>query len=148
MYQASEAFSGSILGHSRAFLTQIEIGEKAIAAEISAILYTAAANPGDYVTIGGAVSAGVQITMKNVSATELNFDPEEITERFVRGDLSRNTEGSGLGLSIAQSLTQLQGGTFKLYLDGDLFKVCLSFPQKISPTALSAPEDSHSEAHS
>ncbi|MEI3173278.1 MAG: hypothetical protein V8S76_04190 [Lachnospiraceae bacterium] len=55
MYQASEAFSGSILGHSRAFLTQIEIGEKAIAAEISAILYTAAANPGDYVTIGGAV---------------------------------------------------------------------------------------------
>ena len=64
MYQASEAFSGSILGHSRAFLTQIEIGEKAIAAEISAILYTAAANPGDYVTIGGAVSAGVQITMK------------------------------------------------------------------------------------
>ena len=90
----------------------------------------------------------VIFTLKNISAQPLNIPAEELTERFIRGDVARNTEGSGLGLSIAQSLTQLQGGTFKLYLDGDLFKVCLSFPQKISPTALSAPEDLHSEAHS
>ena len=90
----------------------------------------------------------VIFTLKNISAQPLNIPAEELTERFIRGDVARNTEGSGLGLSIAQSLTQLQGGTFKLYLDGDLFKVCLSFPQKISPTVLSAPEDSHSEAHS
>lgn len=90
----------------------------------------------------------VIFTLKNISAQPLNIPAEELTERFIRGDVARNTEGSGLGLSIAQSLTQLQGGTFKLYLDGDLFKVCLSFPQKISPTALSAPEDPHSEAHS
>lgn len=82
---------------------------------------------------------------ENISAQPLNIPAEELTERFIRGDVARNTEGSGLGLSIAQSLTQLQGGTFKLYLDGDLFKVCLSFPQKISPTALSSPEDLHSK---
>ena len=90
----------------------------------------------------------VQLSLKNISAQPLNISADELTERFIRGDVARNTEGSGLGLSIAQSLTQLQGGTFKLYLDGDLFKVCLSFPLKISPTALSAPEDPHSEAHS
>ena len=90
----------------------------------------------------------VIFTLKNISAQPLNIPAEELTERFIRGDVARNTEGSGLGLSIAQSLTQLQGGTFKLYLDGDLFKVCLSFPQKISPTALSSPEDPHSETPS
>lgn len=84
----------------------------------------------------------VIFTLKNISAQPLNIPAEELTERFIRGDVARNTEGSGLGLSIAQSLTQLQGGTFNLYLDGDLFKVCLSFPQKISPAALSEPEDS------
>ena len=90
----------------------------------------------------------VIFTLKNISAQPLNIPAEELTERFIRGDVARNTEGSGLGLSIAQSLTQLQGGTFNLYLDGDLFKVCLSFPHKITPTALSAPEDPHSETHS
>ena len=90
----------------------------------------------------------VIFTLKNISAQPLNIPAEELTERFIRGDVARNTEGSGLGLSIAQSLTQLQGGTFKLYLDGDLFKVCLSFPQKISPTVLSAPEDPHFETSS
>ena len=69
----------------------------------------------------------VQITMKNVSATELNFDPEEITERFVRGDLSRNTEGSGLGLAIAKSFVELQNGSFTIDIDGDLFKVTLTW---------------------
>ena len=61
--------------------------------------------------------------MKNISAAELDFDSEEITERFVRGDESRNTEGSGLGLAIAKSFTELQKGEFKIETDGDLFKV-------------------------
>jgi len=67
----------------------------------------------------------VFLSFKNMSATEMNFSPEEITERFVRGDLSRNTEGSGLGLAIAQSFTELQNGTFKVETDGDLFKVLI-----------------------
>ena len=58
----------------------------------------------------------------------LNISADELTERFIRGDVSRSTEGSGLGLSIAQSLTEMQGGTFELYLDGDLFKVTIKFP--------------------
>ena len=70
----------------------------------------------------------VIFTLKNISAQPLNIPAEELTERFIRGDVARNTEGSGLGLSIAQSLTELQGGIFELYLDGDLFKVCLKFP--------------------
>ena len=69
----------------------------------------------------------VIVSFKNMSATEMNFSPEEITERFVRGDLSRNTEGSGLGLAIAQSFTELQNGTFKVETDGDLFKVTIIF---------------------
>ena len=68
--------------------------------------------------------------MKNVSAAKLNITPEELTERFVRGDSSRSTEGSGLGLSIAQSLTELQGGTFRLEIDGDLFKAVVTFPRE------------------
>ena len=67
-------------------------------------------------------------TMKNISANPLNIRPDELTERFVRGDVSRTTEGSGLGLSIATSLTKLQGGEFKILIDGDLFKAVLSFP--------------------
>lgn len=67
----------------------------------------------------------VRISFKNMSAAEMNFSPEEITERFVRGDLSRNTEGSGLGLAIAQSFTELQNGTFQVETDGDLFKVTI-----------------------
>ena len=67
-------------------------------------------------------------TMKNISATPLNITPEELTQRFVRGDASRTTEGSGLGLSIAMSLTQLHDGKFDIYLDGDLFKVCVVLP--------------------
>ena len=66
--------------------------------------------------------------MKNVSAAKLNITPEELTERFVRGDSSRSTEGSGLGLSIAKSLTELMQGTFQIFLDGDLFHVEVMFP--------------------
>ena len=69
----------------------------------------------------------VKITMKNVSATELDFSPGEITERFVRGDASRNTEGSGLGLAIAKSFTELQGGRLEVFIDADLFTVEITF---------------------
>ena len=67
-------------------------------------------------------------TIKNISEKPLNISPDELTERFVRGDVSRTTEGSGLGLSIAQSLTELQGGIFKIEIDGDLFKASVDFP--------------------
>ena len=69
----------------------------------------------------------VLIVLKNISAYEMNFNPNDIAERFVRGDKSRNTDGSGLGLSIAKSFTELQGGEFNIYIDGDLFKVAISF---------------------
>lgn len=69
----------------------------------------------------------VKITMKNISATELTFNPSEITERFVRGDASRNTEGSGLGLAIAKSFTELQGGRLEVFTDADLFTVEITF---------------------
>lgn len=72
----------------------------------------------------------VTFSLKNISAQPLNISADELTERFIRGDVSRNTEGSGLGLSIAKSLTELQGGEFKLYLDGDLFKVMITFVAK------------------
>ncbi len=67
--------------------------------------------------------------LKNMSAMELSVEAEELTERFVRGDASRNTEGSGLGLAIAKNLTQVQGGSFRVETDGDLFKVELGFPK-------------------
>jgi len=70
----------------------------------------------------------VVISFKNVSAAELDFKADEITERFVRGDRSRHTEGSGLGLAIVKSLVELQGGTFDLQLDGDLFKAVIRWP--------------------
>ena len=73
--------------------------------------------------------ACVSITMKNISASELNFNPSEITERFVRGGVSRNTEGSGLGLAIAKSFTELQGGTLEVLTDADLFTVQIVFPK-------------------
>ena len=72
----------------------------------------------------------VTFSLKNISAQPLNISADELTERFIRGDVARNTEGSGLGLSIAKSLTELQGGEFKLYLDGELFKVMITFVAK------------------
>ena len=69
------------------------------------------------------------LSIKNISRDPLNVPPERLMERFVRGDESRTTEGSGLGLSIARSLTELQGGTFELAVDGDLFKATVTMPQ-------------------
>lgn len=68
------------------------------------------------------------LTMKNISQDPLNVSAEELMERFVRGDASRHTEGSGLGLNIARSLMDLMGGTFDLSIDGDLFKAELTLP--------------------
>lgn len=79
----------------------------------------------DLYTIGDAAV----FSLKNISDQPLNISADELTERFIRGDISRGTEGSGLGLSIAKTLTQMQGGNFELYLDGDLFRVTLTFPQ-------------------
>ena len=67
-------------------------------------------------------------SIKNISSKPLNIPSDELTERFIRGDVSRTTEGSGLGLSIAKNLTTLMGGTFDIILDGDLFKVMITFP--------------------
>lgn len=93
-------------------------------------------NAAKYAMEGTRVYADLQIekttvtfTLKNISENPLNISAEELTERFIRGDVSRSTEGSGLGLSIAKSLTEMQGGVFRLYLDGDLFKVMITFPR-------------------
>ena len=67
----------------------------------------------------------ISVTFKNISKEELNISGDELMERFVRGDSSRNTEGSGLGLSIARSLMELQKGKMEIIVDGDLFKVVL-----------------------
>lgn len=72
--------------------------------------------------------SSLEISLKNISKEPLNVSADELTERFVRGDASRNTEGSGLGLNIAQSLMELQKGKLELLVDGDLFKVTLTFP--------------------
>ena len=69
----------------------------------------------------------VRIDIKNISKDKLNISADELMQRFVRGESSRTTEGSGLGISIAQNLTILQGGKFELVLDGDLFKVRMNF---------------------
>ena len=73
-------------------------------------------------------------TMKNISEKPLNISPDELTERFVRGDVARTTEGSGLGLSIARSLTQLQNGEFVITIDGDLFKAQVIFEEERQET--------------
>ncbi len=78
----------------------------------------------DLTAIGGVA----QITFRNVSREPIACEGDELTERFVRGDSSRNTEGSGLGLAIARSLTELQGGQMAVTVDGDLFKVAVTFP--------------------
>lgn len=74
----------------------------------------------------------VIVSVKNISATKLNINADELMERFVRGDLSRNTEGSGLGLSIAKSLASLQNATFDVILDGDLFKAVVTFKKLLN----------------
>jgi signal transduction histidine kinase len=78
----------------------------------------------DLKVVGGEVA----ITLKNVSAAEITLKPEEITERFARGDESRNTEGSGLGMAIAKSFVELQNGRFQVEVEADLFRVIIRWP--------------------
>lgn len=79
-----------------------------------------------YVSVG--CDGETVIAVKNISREPLNVSADELMERFVRGDTARSTEGSGLGLNIAKSLTQLQGGSFELFVDGDFFKAEVRFP--------------------
>ena len=88
------------------------------------------AMPGTRVYVDAIKKDGkIQFSIKNISENALNCQADELTERFIRGDVSRSTEGSGLGLSIAKNLTVLQHGTFDIYLDGDLFKVTITFDE-------------------
>ena len=73
---------------------------------------------------------GRSVTFKNISKERLNISADELMERFVRGDSSRNTEGSGLGLSIAQSLTEILGGKLEISIDGDLFKAIVKIENR------------------
>lgn len=94
-------------------------------------LYSNAAKysmPGTRIYVDAAVAGdNVEVTIKNISESQLNISAEELQERFVRGDNSRTSEGSGLGLEIARNLAVMQGGTFDISIDGDLFKVKLLF---------------------
>lgn len=84
----------------------------------------------------------IVLAIKNISKAPLNIDASELMERFVRGDSSRSTEGSGLGLSIAQHLVELQDGEFQIYLDGDLFKIVIRFPEYVcTSTVVEVKED-------
>lgn len=98
--------------------------------------------PGTRVYVNGfTAKEDVTIILKNITAQELSVSGEELTERFVRGDTSRNTEGSGLGLAIAKSFTELQGGKFRIELDRDLFKVVLTWKVKREDGRNSAAEE-------
>lgn len=87
------------------------------------------------------------LRVKNISRQQLNIPADELMERFVRGDSSRTTEGSGLGLNIARSLAELQNGEFGLAIDGDLFKAWASFPLSAPPVREEQPEDEAALSH-
>ena len=82
-----------------------------------------------YIQVAREPEGYVNISMRNVSAQELDVSPEELTERFVRGDSARNTEGSGLGLAIARSFVEVQGGTMKVEVEDDLFRVTIRWKE-------------------
>ena len=82
-----------------------------------------------YIDIAEVPGAGqVELSIRNISRNPVMVSSDELTERFIRGDESRTTEGSGLGLSIAKNLTEAMRGKFEIVVDGDLFKVILTFP--------------------
>ena len=86
-----------------------------------------------YIQIGENPAGWVCVTMRNISEKELTVSPEELTERFVRGDASRNTEGSGLGLAIARSFAEVQGGTMKIDIEDDIFRVTIRWKKESGP---------------
>jgi len=87
------------------------------------------------------VDGRVDASIKNISAVQMNIKSDELTERFIRGDSARTTEGSGLGLYIAKSLTRVQGGEFNINVDGDLFKVLLQFLEYVEKAETEIPEE-------
>ena len=96
--------------------------------------------PGTRVYVTAKENSGkAVIEFKNISKYQLNISGDELMERFVRGDSSRNTEGSGLGLSIAKSLTELQNGSLEIMVDGDLFKAIVSM--ELAPPEISFSEE-------
>lgn len=84
-----------------------------------------------YIDVARSENHEVCISIKNISKEQLNILPDELTERFVRGDSSRHTEGSGLGLNIVKSLVEVQKGRFVLDIDGDLFKALIYLPENV-----------------
>jgi signal transduction histidine kinase len=108
---------------------------------LSNVIKYAMPNSRVYVDIFKMDGYGV-LVMKNISAAPIDFDETRLTERFVRGDESRTTEGSGLGLSITQSLAEIQGGTFGIQVDGDLFKSIVSIPLWVDEEKESAENES------
>ncbi len=94
---------------------------------ISNIIKYSMPNSRVYVDIFKMDDMGVLI-IKNISASSIDITPEQLMDRFVRGDVSRTTEGSGLGLSIAKSLSEIQNGKFEINIDGDLFKAIVMMP--------------------
>lgn len=97
-----------------------------------------------YMNVTASASEAI-ITVKNISANKLGIESSELMERFVRGDVSRNTEGSGLGLSIANSLAALQKGTFSISIDGDLFKAILTLPLALNSDESTTSSESTTE---
>ncbi|MDD6024790.1 MAG: ATP-binding protein, partial [Oscillospiraceae bacterium] len=89
--------------------------------------------PGTRVYVSVHTDTQAAVTFRNISRDPLDISADELMERFVRGDASRHTEGSGLGLSIAKSLTESMGGTFTLEVDGDLFKASVILPLSTAP---------------
>ena len=87
-----------------------------------------------------AVDTNALFEIKNIASYEMQFDADEITARFTRGDESRTEEGSGLGLAICKSFVRSFGGKFKVELDGDLFKATISLPLFIDLSATNMPE--------
>lgn len=109
-----------------------------------------------YIQVARENDGHVLITMRNISARELEVSPEELTERFVRGDTSRNTEGSGLGLAIARSFVEVQGGIMRLEVEDDLFRVSIRWKaeepggggQEPGRTAMDTEMENAGETHS
>lgn len=138
IHQSSGEFSESFLGRQLTLITTLPDYPVFIEADgrrLWRVLENVYSNAGKYSLPNTRIYADLTVegsyavfSLKNISSQQLNIDADELTRRFIRGDISRSTEGSGLGLSIAQNLTELQGGVFQIHLDGDLFRATIQMP--------------------